>query len=117
MIREVGAEVVGEVRNRDRLRRCRPYWDERHRERVAVGERRARDVAKALRKVRVRDAVAAEHAVHAHAVVEVVTRLGARDEVRVRVRVEPADLEHARTREALPVEAELVEEVGELVAD
>lgn len=64
-----------------------------------------RKVAEALRERGARNAVACEHGVHAHAVVEIVARDGTRDEVNICVRVHALDLEDPSACEALPVEA------------
>ena len=80
------------------------------------GKRRVRDifgaskVTEALGERSARNAVAREHGVHAHAVVEIVARNGARDEVDIVVCVHALDFEHLRACEALPGKAKGGEE-------
>ena len=49
--------------------------------------------------------------------VEVVARLGVRDGLCVRIGILAFDLEHARAGEPLPIEADGLEEVGEVAAE
>jgi hypothetical protein len=114
LVGEVCAHIACKVWNSHCLRLCGADGDKRHGQRITIGECRASDIAKPLREIGVVDAVAAKHAVHTDTVVQVVARLCARDEVRVGVGVHASNLQDARAREALPVEADLVEKVREL---
>ena len=76
--------------------------------------RRSSEVADALREVCIDDPVAAEDAVHPHAVVEVVARDRVRDGVDVIVGVHAFNRKHLRSGKPLPVELDLLIEASEL---